>query len=318
MCRAVPLATWRRRTGERNPVLPRHGGMKPEQQLPHRSSFKFHRARDTPGVLAPPNRHASQTLKGKLSADSICTHVVQGSQSAVCQGHNRNTYVHGVTWHEPTCHGMSKSQHRAAAEGRCLSGAKAGTMRTRSLMYGRGSAFSYRWEPVLSSSPPPPALRSPPLSAGQHCTPLLPAACGGTGTAWAGEDCTAATEERVSLGFASQSLLWGPSLERRWHAKVLGSSAPGEEQEGGGQGSKLCTLDMKPDNSTLGSLLVFSAPLQVFVPRLLYRETNLLLIRWRLIMEIQALRAFIFHRVILDDFARPKFCPRAKCWFSSI
>ena len=95
--------------------------------------------------------------------------------------------------------------------------------------------------------------------------------------------------------------------------KVLGSSAPGEEQEEGGQVSKLCTLDMKLDAAALGSLLVFSAPLQVFVPWLLYRETNLLLIRWRLMMEIQALWAFIFHRIILDDFACPKFCPRAKC-----
>lgn len=76
--------------------------------------------------------------------------------------------------------------------------------------------------------------------------------------------------------------------------------------------SKLCTLDMNLDDSALRNL-VSSAPLQVFVPQFLYREMNSLLTGWRLMMEIQALWAFIFHCIVLVDFACSQFCPRAKC-----
>lgn len=44
MYHSVPLATWHIQSEEDNPVLPRHSGIKTEQQLPHGSSFKFHRA----------------------------------------------------------------------------------------------------------------------------------------------------------------------------------------------------------------------------------------------------------------------------------
>lgn len=101
MWHVLPLATWCLRTEEHNPVLPRHGGMKPEQQLPHgSSSFKLHRARDTPGVTASPDLQELTTLKGKLSGGSMCTWTAQGSQNRACQGHNRNTYVHEgyMTW----------------------------------------------------------------------------------------------------------------------------------------------------------------------------------------------------------------------------
>lgn len=50
---------------------------------------------------------------------------------------------------------------------------------------------------------------------------------------WGGSHCC---YSRVSLDSASQSLLWRLSLEGRWLVKVLvWSSAPGEEQGGGGQ-----------------------------------------------------------------------------------
>lgn len=78
----------------------------------------------------------------------------------------------------------------------------------------------------------------------------------------------------------------------------------------GSQMNKLCTLDVELDGSTVGSLLFFSAPRQVFVPWLFYRQTNLLLLRQKFMMEIKALRAFIFHHY-------SKWLSRTNGWFSS-
>lgn len=150
--------------------------------------------------MASPNHEVLQTLKGKLSADSICTHMAHERQSKVCQGLNRNTYVHGVMLHETTCRGTDKPQHHAAAEGTCLSGGRAGSTRTQSLINGRGSAFPYTGEPVLSC-PPPPALCSP-LSAAQHFIPLFPSAHSRIGIARAGEYCTAATRKGSHKAFS--------------------------------------------------------------------------------------------------------------------
>lgn len=165
---------------------------------------------------------------------------------------------------------------------------------------------------------PPPAFHCPLLPAAQQCTPVLPPAhSSGRATAWTREGCAAATGEGASLGLASPTK---PPLETLTGETLtnVGTRIWGSRWGAGSQANKLCTLDVELDGSAVGSLLVFSAPRQVFVPWLLYRETNLLLVRQRFMTEIKALRAFIFHRIILDDFACPKSCPGTKGWFRSI
>lgn len=271
-------------------------------QLPHGSSFKFS------GSEISLEYQVLQTLKEKLQLTPHAPIRHREVQSRVCQGQAEPRglrQTHGAPWHEATRHGISKSQHQAAAEGMCLPGERAGTTRTQSLINGREMPFPHTWEPGLQSSPPPPALHCPPLPA-VHSSPS-------TSTQQWERDCLSqgglccCTGEGASLGLAS---LTKPPLEAVTveTLKNVGTCVWGSRWGAGSQVNKLCTLYVELDGSTVGSLLVFSAPRQVFVPWLLYRETNLLLVRHRFMVEIKALRAFIFHHIILDDFAclRPR------------
>lgn len=218
---------------------------------------------------------------------------------------SRLRQTRGAPWHEATCHGISKSWHHAAAEGMCLPGGRAGTTRTQSLTNGREMLFPLTWEPMSSffSISPCPPLSSSSSSMAVHSS------SSSSMQQWE-SDCLSqgglccCTGEGASLGLSS---LTKPPLEAVTGGTLtnVGTQVWGSRWGAGSQANKLCTLDVELDGFTKGSLLVFSAPCQGFVPWLLYWETNLLLIGWKFMMEIKALRAFIFHHIILDDFACP-------------
>lgn len=156
----------------------------------------------------------------------------------------------------------------------------------------------------LQPSPPTPALHCSPFPAAGECTPLLPPACSsGTATAWAGR-AVLPHRARSQPGLAS---LTEPPLEAATGETLTNAGTQVWDARWGAESqmNELCSLDVELNGSTVGSLLFFSAPCQVFVPWLLYRQTNLLLLRQKFMMEIKDLGAFIFHHIILNDLAGP-------------
>lgn len=229
--------------------------MNPEQKFPHGSSFKFYRVRDTPGVTAFPNHQVLQTLKEHSQLAPYAPTWYKAVR--VCQGHGRTTEVTSHTWaprHEPTCHGISKSRHHAAAEGMCLPGGRAGTTGTQSLINGREMLFPLTWEPrsaVFSTS---------------SCSPLFPASssmavCSSPSTSMQQResDCLSqwglccCTGKGASLGLASLTKL---PLEAATGETLtnVGTQVWGSRWGAGSQVNKLCTLDVELDGSTVGSL----------------------------------------------------------------
>lgn len=160
---------------------------------------------------------------------------------------------------------------------------------------------------------PPPTLYPLPHSTRQHCTPVLLQPHSSLVVASVEEHYTAATKSWLEL--SSNSLLWRPSPESSWCGKVLG---PVLQVRGRNEKAKLCISDIKVDRNLMSLCCLLSTATGLFVWWLLYREKNLLFIRWRLMMEIQALQAFIFHHIIRGDFVCLIFCLKAKRRFSSI